>query len=168
MLTWGTAYLISEWLVRIVMLVYVPQRRSPASARAWLLLIFFLPALGLVLYALIGRAYIPRRRLAKQARVMELLQAMPKGPAGAEQVAAQLPVEIAEAARLTRSLGSFDLAGRNRLELLDHYQASLERLLQDIQAAQHSVHLLYYIFADDRTGERTAQAIEQAARRGVH
>src|SRR5262245_34663489 len=56
MLTWGTAYLISEWLVRIVMLVYVPQRRSPASARAWLLLIFFLPALGLVLYALIGRA----------------------------------------------------------------------------------------------------------------
>src|SRR5262249_46444891 len=90
MLTWGTAYVISEWLVRIVMLVYVPQRRSPASARAWLLLIFFLPALGLVLYALIGRAYIPRRRLAKQARVMELLQAMPKAPAGAEQVAAQL------------------------------------------------------------------------------
>ena len=46
MLTLGTAYLISEWLVRIIMLLYVPQRRSPASARAWLLLIFFLPIPG--------------------------------------------------------------------------------------------------------------------------
>ncbi|HTO45190.1 MAG TPA: cardiolipin synthase [Burkholderiales bacterium] len=165
MLTWGTAYVISEWLVRIAMLVYVPQRRSPASARAWLLLIFFLPALGLVLYALIGRAYIPRRRLAKQARVIQLLQATPKDLSDTAQV--PMPVEIAEAARLARNLGSFDLAGGNRIELLDNYQASLERLLQDIQAAQHSVHLLYYIFADDRTGLRAAQVIEQAARRGV-
>jgi len=168
MLTWGTAYLIGEWLIRIVMLVYVPQRRSPASARAWLLLIFFLPELGLILYALIGRAYVPRRRLAKQARVMELLQSMPKAFAGAAAPAQRLPVEISEAARLARNLGSFDVAGGNRIELLDNYQGSLERLLQDIQAAQHSVHLLYYIFADDRTGQRAAQAIEQAARRGVH
>ena len=78
MLSLGTAYVISEWLVRIVMLVYVPQRRSPASARAWLLLIFFLPALGLALYALIGRAYIPRRRLEQQARLSELIESMPQ------------------------------------------------------------------------------------------
>ena len=36
MLSLGTLYFISEWLVRIAMLVYVPQRRTPASARAWL------------------------------------------------------------------------------------------------------------------------------------
>jgi cardiolipin synthase A/B len=167
MLTWGTAYLISEWLVRIVMLVYVPQRRSPASARAWLLLIFFLPALGVVLYALIGRAYVPRRRLAQQARVVEQLQSMPKRFAATADPAQRLPVEISEAARLARNLGSFDVAGGNRIELLDNYQGSLERLLQDIHAAQHSVHLLYYIFADDHTGQRAAQALEQAAKRGV-
>ena len=97
MLTWGTAYVISEWLVRIVMLAYVPQRRSPASARAWLLLIFFLPALGVVLYALIGRAYVPRRRLAKQARVIELMQSMPKRFSGGADSAPRLAVEIAEA-----------------------------------------------------------------------
>jgi cardiolipin synthase len=167
MLTWGTAYLISEWLARIVMLVYVPQRRSPASARAWLLLIFFLPALGVILYALIGRAYVPRRRLAKQARVIELLQSMPKRIAGPADTGQRLTVEISEAARLARNLGSFDVAGGNRIELLDNYQGSLERLLQDIHAAQQSVHLLYYIFADDHTGQRAAQAIEQAAKRGV-
>jgi cardiolipin synthase len=167
MLTWGTAYLISEWLVRIVMLVYVPQRRSPASARAWLLLIFFLPALGLVLYALIGRAYLPPRRFAQQARIIELMQSMPQPFAAAAPSVAHFTPEIAQAARLARNLGSFDVADANRIELLPDYQGSLDRLLTDIHAARRTVHLLYYIFADDDTGRRTAEAIEQAAKRGV-
>jgi cardiolipin synthase len=167
MLTWGTAYLISEWLVRIVMLVYVPQRRSPASARAWLLLIFFLPALGLVLYALIGRAYLPPRRFAQQARIIDLMQSMPQPFATAAASVAHFPPEIAQAAKLARNLGSFDVADANRIELLPDYQGSLDRLLSDILAARRSVHLLYYIFADDNTGRRTAEAIEQAAKRGV-
>ena len=62
--------------------------------------------------------------------------------------------DIAEAARLTRNLGSFDVCGGNRVELLDDYHGSLERLRQDIDAAQSTVHLLYYIFADDETGRR--------------
>ena len=55
-LTWGTLYLASEWVIRLVMLFYVPQRRSAAAARAWLLLIFCLPWVGLILYAVFGRA----------------------------------------------------------------------------------------------------------------
>ena len=167
MLTWGTAYLISEWLVRIVMLVYVPQRRSPASARAWLLLIFFLPALGLVLYALIGRAYLPPRRLAQQVRIIELMQSMPQRFTWVAHPVPSFEPQIAQAVRLAHNLGSFDVADANRLELLSDYQGSLDRLLWDIEAARRSVHLLYYIFADDDTGRRTAEAVEQAARRGV-
>ena len=167
MLTWGTAYLISEWLVRIVMLVYVPQRRSPASARAWLLLIFFLPALGVVLYALIGRAYLPPRRLAQQARIIELMQSMPQRFSWVPRSGLKIEPEIAQAVRLARNLGSFDVAQANRIELLPDYQGSLDRLLRDIAEARQSVHLLYYIFADDGTGRRAAEALEQAARRGV-
>ena len=167
MLTLGTAYVISEWVVRIVMLLYVPQRRSPASARAWLLLIFFLPSLGLALYALIGRAYVPRRRLEQQARLAQLMQEMPERFGTPAPAALPIPLEIAEAARLAHNLGSFTVTAGNRVELLDDYAESLERLLQDIEAAQHSVHLLYYIFAVDATGRRTAQAVERAALRGV-
>ena len=42
-LDWGTLYVASEWVIRIGALIYVPQRRPPSAARAWLLLIFFLP-----------------------------------------------------------------------------------------------------------------------------
>ncbi|MGC3966025.1 MAG: hypothetical protein QM775_01230 [Pirellulales bacterium] len=46
---WSELFYASEWIVRLVMLVYVPQRRSPAAARSWLLLIFLLPLPGLAL-----------------------------------------------------------------------------------------------------------------------
>src|SRR5690242_16513802 len=162
MLSLGTLYLISEWLIRIAMLVYVPQRRTPASARAWLLLIFFLPWPGLVLYALIGRAYLPRRRLEQQIRLAELMLSMP-------QLLGHTPPpsphrnDIAEAARLASRLGSFEVVAGNTIELLDDYQGSLERLLHDIDTAQESVHLLYYIVADDAVGARAVHALEQAA-----
>src|SRR6186997_1517229 len=37
------AYFASEWVIRLAMLIYVPQQRTPAAARSWLLLIFVLP-----------------------------------------------------------------------------------------------------------------------------
>jgi len=61
---WGALYVAIEWTLRIAALVIVPRRRTTASARAWLLLILFEPLLGVIAYLLIGRAYLPRRRLA--------------------------------------------------------------------------------------------------------
>src|SRR2546430_3465607 len=75
MITWSEFYYLTEWLIRLVMLVYVPNRRTPAAARTWLLLIFLLPWPGLVLYAAIGRIYLPKRRLEQQARASQQIRA---------------------------------------------------------------------------------------------
>jgi hypothetical protein len=73
---WSLVYLISEWSIRLVMLVYVPQRRSAAATRTWLLLIFLLPWPGLVLYALFGRIYVPHRRIEQQDRASHKIRAV--------------------------------------------------------------------------------------------
>ena len=64
---WLNLFFAAEWMVRIAMLVIVPMRRSPEAAKGWLLLIFFEPSIGLVLYLLIGRPTLPAWRLARQA-----------------------------------------------------------------------------------------------------
>lgn len=76
MINWSFVYLVSEWAILLVMLLYVPQRRSPAGARTWLLLIFLLPWPGLVLYALVGRIYLPRRRINLQAKASTAIRAL--------------------------------------------------------------------------------------------
>src|SRR5215471_11785059 len=58
--TWAWLFFGIEWVIRLAMLVVIPFRRTPAAAKGWLLLIFFEPCIGLLLYLLIGRAKLPR------------------------------------------------------------------------------------------------------------
>ena len=70
---WYWFFFLSEWAIRLAMLVVVPFRRTPATAKGWLLLIFFEPWVGLVLYLLIGRAKLTRgqrKQLAKLPQAM--------------------------------------------------------------------------------------------------
>jgi cardiolipin synthase A/B len=165
---WGLLYVISEWAIRLVMLFYVPQRRSPDAARAWLVLIFLVPWVGLALYALIGRIRYPKKRLLDEARAAKRIRAVQselRDQAGFEPP--PLAGSAGRAAALVEHLGNFGALGGNNVELLPDYAQAIERLVQDIDSAQRHVHLLFYIFAPDATGRKVAEAVERAARRGV-
>ncbi|HZR02829.1 MAG TPA: cardiolipin synthase [Burkholderiales bacterium] len=166
---WGTLYLASEWVVRIAMLFYVPQRRSPAAARGWLLLIFFLPWPGLVLYILFGRAYLPRQRLEMQRMVSQLVRELQPRILGNSLISSPgLPAFFAPAVALAHVLADFGICRGNQIELLTDYQGGIDSLLRDIDKARHHVHLMYYIFRNDETGQRVARALIAAAQRGVN
>lgn len=165
---WGTLYVASEWVVRIGALFYVPQRRPPSAARAWLLLIFFLPWPGALLYLLIGRAYLPRRRLDIQRQIYELIRRIaPRAASFDAVVAPAVSAELLPALRLADRLSEFPVVGGNGFELLPDYDAAIARIMAEIDAAQRYVHMLFYIFEDDDTGQRVADALARAARRGV-
>lgn len=155
----GTFYYACEWLVRLVMLLAVPLRRSPEATRSWLLLIFFLPIPGLLLYLAIGRPRFP----AWRAQRLERARAMLSGPI------ARLPrIDTpGDAATLATGLGGFPAVGGNGIELLGDYDATIDRLVEDIESARAHVRILVYIFADDATGQRVVAALARAVRRGV-
>ena len=115
---WSLVYLISEWAIRLVMLVYVPQRRSPAATRTWLLLIFLLPWPGLALYALFGRIYVPKHRLERQMRASQRIRAA-QAQMGVRTFAhPKLPPNQASIVTLAARLGDFEPFGGNDVELL--------------------------------------------------
>ncbi len=167
-LDWGTFYVASEWIVRIGALFYVPQRRPPNAARAWLLLIFFLPWVGLLMYLLIGRAYLPRRRVAVQRQIYDLIRRIAPRPAQFDAgVAHAVTPELLPALRLADQLSEFPVTGGNHFELLPEYGAALDRIAADVEGAKRYVHMLFYIFENDEVGQRMAGVLARAARRGV-
>ena len=167
-LDWGTLYVASEWAVRIGALFYVPQRRPPNAARAWLLLIFFLPWMGLLLYLLIGRAYLPRRRLDVQRQIYDLIRKIaPRSQSFDAGVAHAVSPELLPALRLADQLSEFPVIGGNRFDLLPEYDAALARIAADVDGAKRYVHMLFYIFEYDAVGQRMADTLARAARRGV-
>jgi cardiolipin synthase len=166
--TWATLYLISEWVIRLVMVVVVPFRRSPEAAKGWLLLVFFLPWPGLLLYFIIGRPTYPRWRYERFARLPEAFQLVRQRLEGGKpRFQPELPPNLMPAAVLIQNLGRLPILGGNAVELLADYDGAIDRLVADIDQAANHVHLLYYIFADDAAGGRVAAALGRAAKRGV-
>ncbi len=171
MFTWSSIYLlyvISEWVIRLTMLVWVPQKRSPAAARTWLMFIFLLPWPGLIVYAVIGRVYWPKRRMELQARASARLREIQfQWGDTLQKFRPEVPLPFQPAVMLTRNLGEFDVFGQNAVEFLDEYNAAIARLVADIDGAQNHVHLQYYIFENDETGRQVTDALLRAAGRGV-
>ena len=167
MIDWSFLYLCSEWAVRLTMLLYVPQRRSASAARTWLLFIFLLPWPGLAIYAMVGRIRVPafRRKLQEQASgQIKKAQAQ----IGAQIVAQpDLPAQLQIIPEQAKRLGTFEPFAGNAFEFLRDYEGSIDRLIQDIDAAKRHVHLLTYIYRTDRIGRKVAGALKRAAKRGV-
>ncbi len=164
---WSLPYLISEWAIRVVMLVYVPQRRSAAASRTWLLFIFLLPWPGIIIYALFGRIYISKRRIGRQIRASHHIRAVQAQMGKLDFLRPKLPPQDIPLAAFAARLGDFEPFSGNHVELLTDYQGAIDRLIADIDQARHHVHLLYYIFGDDATGQRVAEALARAAQRKV-
>jgi len=164
---WGSIYFTAEWAIRLAMVVAVPFRRSPEAARSWLLLLFFLPIPGLVLYLLIGRPRFPKWRRQRFA-------GLPRDGIAADAIAGgerAFPAEIAPdrgaIALLARNLGHLPPVGGNAVEVIADYDGFVDRLCTAIDGARHHVHLLVYIFADDAVGRRVIAALARARARDV-
>ena len=152
-----------EWLIRLAMLLVVPFRRSPAATRTWLLLIFFLPIPGLLLFLLIGSPRFPAWRMERFQHTRAFLRDL----RGRLQARGAVPGEVPEVSELAERLGDLPAVGGNGLELIEDYDAGIARLIADIDGAKHHVRILSYIFADDVVGCQVIDALGRAVRRGV-
>jgi cardiolipin synthase len=164
---WSLLYLISEWSIRFVMLIYVPQRRSAAASRTWLLFIFLLPWPGLILYWLFGRIHLPARRIRMQERASRFIREAQAQIGPRVTVEPELSPTLRCIPDLARQLGDFETLAGNRIELLVDYTATINRIIEDIDSAKEHVHLLFYIFLADESGQRVGEALTRAAARGV-
>jgi cardiolipin synthase A/B len=165
---WAWLFFVSEWLIRLAMLVVVPFRRAPAAAKGWLLLTFFEPWVGLLLYLLIGRARLPRWQREQLAKLPQAMARVVSRLANHPNVFhPEVGLGLAQAVTLAERLGGSPILGGNAVELLVDYDGTLARLAADIDHAENHVHLLFYIFVDDHATAPVVEALGRAAKRGV-
>ena len=164
----AVGYVLVEWTIRVIMLIVVPLRRSPGAARGWLFVTFFIPIPALIVYLLIGRPTYPRWRRKRFEKARQLLANATDEISHSKFCSHPiLPETYAPAAKLVQNLGQFPILGGNRIDLLSDYDRTVDQLVSDINGANHHVHLLSYIFANDRTGSKVIDALIRATERGV-
>ena len=75
--------------------------------------------------------------------------------------------EAAQLLGLVRRSGHSTMTIRNRVEILQDAREKYPRLLADLEAAQHSIHLQYYLWGTDAFTEELKAILVAKARAGV-
>ena len=167
--TWWPALLFAaEASLRLAVVIRIIMRgpRSSANALAWILVLLFLPVLGLTLWVFIGEARLGERRRRAHAEISERLGLRSVQPTALHRDHWENS-DYATTISLAKAVGGTPPRAGNELQLMGNSSRFIELLAQDIDQAQSTCHLLFYIFLDDGSGRRVASALGRAAARGV-
>lgn len=162
---WQAALFVLDFAIKLVMIGIVPGGRKPSSANAWLLLILFVPVIGLPLFLLMGSRIASRRRHRIQVEAKEAVDNIhtdiPDEPGS-------LSGEASSIVRLNRTLTGYPALEASIPALWTDYDMTMHRMAELIDNAQHDVNIEIYAVAWDDTTGIVFEAIERAVARGVH
>lgn len=148
--------------------VLLRPHREPASRIAWVAVIILLPFIGALGYLWLGEVKTSRKRIKKLQKIQDeaphFLQSLytPSHP---------LQISVANGFehlfKLGKSINGFAPVAGNQAQLLSNSAAMIDALVTDIEAAKHHVHMLFYIWLPDESGQQVADALMRAQKRGV-
>jgi cardiolipin synthase len=151
-------------VVSFTIAMVVLDNRHPVRTLAWVLVLFYLPFVGLVFYFFFGRStrhqrligYKTQASLYKRPRERFLAQEALSPTASASPV-------MNFFRKVSRAL---PFEGNDTRIFTTGYDM-LHSLLRDVRQARHHIHLEFYIFEDDAVGRLVRDALIDKARQGV-
>lgn len=157
----GLAYLV--WVAGTV-LVVVLDNRNPVRAMAWVVVLIFLPIVGLVLYFFFGRNTRRERLISRKAARMISRKSL---QAFVRQDSFATPPEYDTLIRLFRSLNKALPFDGNTADIYTDGYSMIQALMHDMAQARHHIHLEFYIFDDDAVGRLLRDLLIDKVRQGV-
>jgi cardiolipin synthase len=167
--SWTSLILIAHTLViGAVTVRVIMMRLAVGTALAWIILIFFLPFAGALIYLVLGEKRLGRKRTQRAASLWErynrwlqdLPRLMPDERSG-------LSPEAVAVSRLPEGLLGTPVLPENRLEIMDAAEPILRSISADIDGAKRFCHLEFYIWNAGGTADEVCEALIRAAARGV-
>lgn len=147
--------------------VLLRPHREPASRIAWIAVIILLPFLGAASYVLLGEVNIGRKRIIRLQKIQDNMPNFSPSISANNIPKITVSSQFEHLFKLGKSISGYEPVGGNRAEILARSNVMIDRLVADIDAASQHVHLLYYIWLPDKSGQKVADALIRAVKRGV-
>lgn len=151
-------------VVTLTIVTILMDNRQSAKTMAWLLVLLFLPMVGIVLYFFFGQN-IRKERHISQKSLDELAKRSMLG--FAEQDSLHIPSEHSALINLfANQEWALPFKG-NKVDIYTNGYDFFPALLRDISQAKHNIHIDTFIIDDDPLGNLVADALIQKAREGI-
>ena len=162
------------YIVTIVFMVVlvIQQRGDPMKTIAWLLVVTFLPFLGIALYFYFGKNYrkekiFSRKELTDSKQIKLLAKYQPDNKTDASCWSDKV---IADKVHIMKMLYNSDkalLTERNRVKILVNGKVTFEHIITELEKAKKHIHLEYYIIDDDQIGNEVRRILIRKALEGL-
>lgn len=167
---------VLAFAVSIMCVVWVLMTKAEASsAIAWILVIFFLPLVGSLLFFLFGYQHV--NRPLQRKRRHKLLYERPPNPPNYDSTATLLRTTVRREghlegmgdslARLAYRMGGYHVTEGNTIDFYTEGQPAFDAMIEAIGAAKHHIHLLFFIYQPDSLGRQILDLLADKARSGV-
>ncbi len=171
--SWFTIAYYVYWMVLIyVTLQIIHQYTISSRASAWLFTVYLFPVFGLGLYFIFGVKRKKRRmykqKLTDDQKALEAYHSKyNQNPGNAIDV---LPDKLKHFHGLSQMIfeeGCSRLTVKNRIQLLENGEHKFPQLIEDLKAAEHSIHIEYYTFKFDEIGYQLIEILIKRAKQGL-
>ena len=152
-------------IVALAAIIHVlMDNRQPAKTMAWVLVIGFIPVVGVVFYLFFGINH-RKERIISQGQMDELTKRSMLSFVGQHNF--RVPERQKPLVDLFVNQNLALPFKDNRIDIMTDGYAFFPELLKDISEATHHIHINIYIFEDDALGRLVADALMTKARQGV-
>lgn len=151
-------------VIIMVMVRVLMDNRQPAKTMAWMLVLTFIPMLGIILYFFFGQTTRKERKIWQYSMDQLTKHSMLEF---VEQKRLHLPNEYRELINLFMNQNWVLPFKNNETEIYTSGYEFFPSLLMEIGKAEHHIHLDTFIIACDPLGQIVADALIDKARQGV-
>ncbi len=155
-----------------VIITILIENRNPTKTISWVLVIVFLPFIGLILYYLFGQKFSKVKKLKRinQEQTLALKREFKRLEPLMDWSIRNIQSKIGDFSRVYSYLKNEKLSTptlNNEVTLLVNGEDMFPQLLASIEGAKHSIHLEFYIFDVDTIGTQVLDLLEKKASEGV-
>ncbi|MGN1267359.1 MAG: cardiolipin synthase [Dorea sp.] len=167
-LLWENLFILN---ILLSLLIIFFQRREPSTVWAWLLLLYFVPVLGFILYLMMGQNF----RKEKMFKMKEIEGEVKYAVRRQEEsiFRKKLRLRDPELERF-KSLILYNLneaeavlTDNNDIRIYTSGEDKFNALLNEMEHARNYIHLEYYIIRNDELWEEIEKVLIRKARQGV-
>jgi cardiolipin synthase A/B len=163
-----TILLITLYLYTIISTISVIllENRNPVKSISWVLVLIFLPLIGMVLYLLLGQDYRKKKIISKRS-----IRSVTDRPV------ASFNINCLDTTHFTgNQLNLIKLLYKNseavgyafnKIDVLTDGESTFDAIFDAIKEAKDHVHIQFFIFDDDKISNKLRELLIQKAKEGI-
>lgn len=155
-------------LLSVVIIFF--ERRDPQTVWAWLLLLYFIPIVGIVFYFVLGQDF----RKSRMFRMKEVEDAIGYEIRHQEEIIEKKLGVLDETYEEYKDMVIYNLetmgavyTDNNQVEIYGDGVEKFQALAEELKKAEKFIHLQYYIIKPDEAFQMIQPILEEKARQGV-